>query len=475
MPASRWPTRPALAGVVLANLASCALPPRDRGLGEIQERLAALGMGPIPWMESGAVERRIAERVDSLTVGDLSEAEAVEVALLNNPGLQATLHRLGLAQADWLGAWLLSNPTLQGAVRFPEGMSGTNLEFNLLQNLLGLLQRSQRIDIADERFQQVVLEVCHAALDLKADARRAYFRVKAAAESVEVVDRQLAHAAATRARAEQSLVAGQLGLLQVVPIRLRHEQAKAMAAQRYGALATARASLDQVLGLWGARTRWTIAPSLPSIPTAPLQLDRLEQLAVARRMDLQALFARCRALAQALQLERDWRWLPGFQAGLGPERAVDGTWLVGPAIRFEIPLFDRNQDSIRRLEAQLAIAEHSLTELAVAVRAEVRAGLAGWVTATRVARHQRDVVLPMHREAAAVARDQLERGAVSATELMAVEVAQFAAEHDRVQRTLDYWLARVELERRLGGPLPRHSGRMGWVLSGRGRSDTPPE
>ena len=54
----------------------------------------------------------------TLTVGS-----AVQIALLNNPGLQATLEELGIAQADLAQAGLLTNPKLKAKI-----LSGGALE-----------------------------------------------------------------------------------------------------------------------------------------------------------------------------------------------------------------------------------------------------------------------------------------------------------------------------------------------------------
>ena len=52
---------------------------------------------------------------------DWRVAEAIQVCLLNNPGLQAAFLDIGMARADVVQSGLLSNPSLTALVRFPTG------------------------------------------------------------------------------------------------------------------------------------------------------------------------------------------------------------------------------------------------------------------------------------------------------------------------------------------------------------------
>src|SRR5216684_7450675 len=115
-------------------------------------------------------------------------------------------------------------------------------------------------------------------------------------------------------------------------------------------------------------------------------LDHLESLAIARRLDVAAARQEAQVFAQALQVAKTSRFVGavevGVSRGVGPEAGIR---VIGPTLRLELPLFDRRQGLIRRLEAQLNQSEKRLAALSIDARSEVRAARLALLS-------QRDVV-----------------------------------------------------------------------------------
>src|SRR5688572_8733043 len=92
--------RRALAGMLLALSAGCATLPEDGGFGPVQriaqERLKA----DTAWVRSDTDAVRTNEMVKKLLAPRVTAESAVQIALLNNRGLQATYAELGIAEAD---------------------------------------------------------------------------------------------------------------------------------------------------------------------------------------------------------------------------------------------------------------------------------------------------------------------------------------------------------------------------------------
>ena len=95
-----------------------------------------------------------------LLEGGLTSQEAVQVALLNNRGLQESLFEIGVQRADAVQAGLLSNPSLEALVRFP--VDGGNHEqqrggsFRIVIELWHLPVRKQ---VAESQVERTVLNV----------------------------------------------------------------------------------------------------------------------------------------------------------------------------------------------------------------------------------------------------------------------------------------------------------------------------
>src|SRR5215207_9439443 len=85
---------------------SSASPRRDH-LANVQRAIGERGEYRVHWNRGSPADAEVAASVRQLLAQPLSSDAAVQVALLNNPTLQATYEDVGVAQADLVGAGLL--------------------------------------------------------------------------------------------------------------------------------------------------------------------------------------------------------------------------------------------------------------------------------------------------------------------------------------------------------------------------------
>jgi cobalt-zinc-cadmium efflux system outer membrane protein len=83
--------------------------------GEVRERTGA----EVRWEKEMAVREQTSVIVQRLLRKPLTVSSAVQIALLNNRGLQATFEDVGIAQADVIEAITLPNPSVDFEVQFP--------------------------------------------------------------------------------------------------------------------------------------------------------------------------------------------------------------------------------------------------------------------------------------------------------------------------------------------------------------------
>src|SRR6202171_5607304 len=125
-----------------------------------------------------------AERAKGIVHGllrrSLTADAAVQVALLNNRGLQASYNELALAEADMVQQSLPPNPTF--SIFRIAGNSALEAERQVGGNILALSTLPFRSEIARQRFQEAQLRAAEETLRLAADVRRTYFRAVAANE-----------------------------------------------------------------------------------------------------------------------------------------------------------------------------------------------------------------------------------------------------------------------------------------------------
>jgi cobalt-zinc-cadmium efflux system outer membrane protein len=435
---------------------ACASVSPKGSFDDVSKLVAERGGGPIHWDQGTPADEQVQARVRDLVKGTLTAEGAVEVALLRNQGLVATYEKLGIAQADLVQAGLLRNPSFGARVRFPTSGPGTfiDTEFSLVQDFLDLFTFPLRKRVAAAQLDATKARVGGAVLDLTVQVRQAVVSLQAAQATVEVRKLVLeAQSAAAELRARQRAV-GNVGDLDVFQEQAFFEQSKLDLARVEQQAVEQREQVNRLLGLWGPESAtWKVESRLPDVPEQDPSLDQVESLAIGRRLDLIAIRAEAQALEQAASLAGLTRAVPALQAGVSVARDPEGTRVIGPSLSVELPIFDQGQSRSARLQAEIRQARARQAELAVNVRAEVRALRSRLVTTHRSADQYRTVLLPLREKS--VKESQLRYNAMllGVFQLLQARREQIAAYRDYLDTVRDYWITRAELERATGGSL----------------------
>ncbi len=154
-------------------LSGCASVPRKGGFSDVAQVIEERAGQRVHWSQGTPEDAEVTRAVEALLADELSVGAAVQIALLNNRGLQATYEDLGIAQADLVQAGLLRNPAFFGSVRSSNRSSSeTNTEFGVVQDFLDILIRPARKKFAAAEFEEAKLRVADAVLNLAAEPRR---------------------------------------------------------------------------------------------------------------------------------------------------------------------------------------------------------------------------------------------------------------------------------------------------------------
>ncbi len=443
-------------GVVALSLAlaGCVSLPKDAGLSDVQDAVRE---------RSGLTVKRIgqdgdaeaAERLRVLLGGDVSENEAVEIALLNNRRFQALLEELGIGRADLWQAGLPRNPVLGGEIRFP-GSPSAPFEVFLLQNVIDLIRLPQRRRQAAAEFEHTKLRVADEVLDLVSRVRRAYFTAQAASQAVALRRTVTELAQATVELAIRQHAAGNISDLQLEQEQALLEQAKLEQALGEEDELAERERLTSLMGLWGEHLNWRIGPTLPELPEREADLQGLESRAAVNRLDLALARGEVEVLARALPHSR--LAALDLEVGVHREREPDGKTTTGPALDISLPVFDRGGPARSRAEASLRQAQARLTALAVEIRSEVRAGRQRLLAARNRALYFETVVLPRRARIVAFTQQEYNFMLIGPFQLFAARQDEIDAQRQRIESLRDYWISRADLERTLGGRLTTTDG-----------------
>jgi len=180
----------------------------------------------------------------------------------------------------------------------------------------------------------------------------------------------------------------------------------------------------------------------------------LEESAVARRLDLAAATHEVEAMQFALQLAKRFRFTGFIDVGASGERDTDGSWIVGPTLELEVPIFDRKRGDVMRNRSilDMTIAERDALDLDI--RTEVVAAAERLAESRSRLDTYAQELLPLHR--ALVQEAQLHHNAmlIGVYDLLEAKHAELETRRGAIAARRDYWLARTELERLTDGPLP---------------------
>ena len=445
---SAWWLWSALAATGCASVSP--KPSFDNVSGLVAER----GGPRIHWDQGTPADEQVRARVHDLVMGTLTPDGAVEVALLRNQGLVARYEELGIGQADLVQAGLLRNPTFGARVRFPTSGGVVDTEFSIAQDFLDIFTLPLRKRVATAQLDAAKARVGSAVLELTAQVRQAVVTLQAAQATVEIRKLVLeAQSAAAELRARQRAV-GNVSDLDVIQEQSFFEQSKLDLGRAEERTVQQREEVNRLLGLWGPDSAsWRVESRLPDLPEKDPSLEHVESLAIGRRLDLLAVRAEGQALEQAASLTGVSRVLPALQVGVSTERDAEGTRVTGPELSVELPIFDQGQARAARILAQVRQARARQAELAVNIRAEVRALRNRLDVAHRSAEHYRTVLLPLREKGLKESQLRYNAMLLSVFQLLQARRDQIEAYQAYLDTVRDYWITRAELERASGGSL----------------------
>jgi len=432
----------ALASVIVG----CASAPPHRGSDGVSSLVAARGLPDLKWARGDAA------RLPSPT-GPVSRADALKLAFANNAQVRELYARLGIGSADVVEASRLANPRLGYVDLRPEGGGLSQITRSISLDFTDALLLPSRLRLARAEFQRSQEQVADALLDLSARVDEAWFNAVSARQVAEL--RELA-ATAGDASAEMAKRLYDAGNLSPKAFALEGAAASDQRIAAAHAKADATRARELLAGLMGLSTRdaWQVPARLPAMKELPVDEAALLKMAETQRLDLSAARRDVTNQVDFASMTRHWRWLGDLEGGYERESDTDGSRLRGPALSLRLPLFNQNQSGVMRADAQAEIAQARLSELELKVKNDVARGLDQLASAREIAEAYRTAVLPQRELLVTSTQEEHNFMLVGVFELLQARRSQLDAYQSYVEAVRDYWVARTDLRKSVGGALP---------------------
>ncbi|MCY3005689.1 MAG: TolC family protein [Planctomycetota bacterium] len=228
--------------------------------------------------------------------------------------------------------------------------------------------RPARVKVANREYRRVGEQLVQNGLNLSRDVRLAYAdwvlaneQANLAHEAEEIRDQisNLTH---------ERLKEGEISELETIAAKVDALNAKANLGVQQASIYIAEARLATLIGL--PQLGKALVPGELTLPTPPIQTEEeLVEAALVCRPDLHS--AKW-AVAAATERSRLSRWLWLRLDGVLDVRDGRGYTHTGSGLRFDIPLFNRNQGGILRADWELNAAMHTRDAIADQIIADVR-------------------------------------------------------------------------------------------------------
>jgi outer membrane protein TolC len=283
----------------------------------------------------------------TLLAQPLQQADAVGLALLNSPALQALLARAMADAAQAAQQGRIPNPRL--GLEWSSLLDETEIARRISFGLLDVLTLPQRQDMAARAVQHVQLQLSVDVVEQISLVRQAWVNAVAAQEAAQYAQ-QVQEAAGIGAElARRMQVAGNSSKLQAARQQLWYAQATAQLAQARDEAQSSREALVRALGLDSVQAQALRLPErLPDLPAVPKVYDQAIAQAWQTRLDLRMAQAAWEGAQQARALGQ-WTSRGDVEIGVRSD-LVQGhngsNTRQGLDLGITLPLFD--DGSLRR-------------------------------------------------------------------------------------------------------------------------------
>ncbi len=397
------------------------------------------------------------EAVDKLLSQPITAESAVRIALLNNPGLHASMATLGISDADRVQAGTLPNPHFSIG-RFIEG-DAVEIERILKFNIVGLLTMPWRAKWQGQQHELAKLQAAQEVIKLAAETRKAWINAVAAQQTaVYMADVKLAAEAGGELARRMARV-GNWSRLEQAREQVFLADAVTQLSRSQQAAFSEREKLIRLMGLWGQQTQFKLLDRLPDVPKAPQEINNIEERALRDRLDVRSTVAESGYVANSLGLVKASGFVNALDIGYSRSTTFDNgtgekSTRKGWELEFPIPVFDWGGANNARAQSVYMQSVARVRQTAINARSEAREAYHGYRTAYDAAVHYRDEVVPLRKFISDEVLLRYNGMLLSVFDLLGDMRTQIMAVSGAIDAQRDFWLADADLQTTLTGTSP---------------------
>lgn len=439
----------ALSALGLVVLTGCASVSLDQNISRVNDEAGSFTEGKLALARTQADRDQRAQAAQNLLAQPLGQTQAVQLALVNSPSLQALLAQGWTESANAAQAGRIANPIFS----FERMTAGPELELAraLSFGILDLLTLPSRYGIANQIVEQSQLRLSSEVVDHVTRVRQAWVRAVVAQQSLQYAKQVYASAEAGAELAKRMQAVGNFNRI----TRAREQAFYADAATRLSTaqhqVTASREELVRLLGLDEGQAQALKLPErLPDLPKQPLDPQAIGSQATRARLDIRLAQATLDVAAKAqglnmvtsfTDIELTGRRNTTFDNAEGTRSSARG-WEI--AVR--LPIFDWGGMQRSSMNARTLAAANQLEATVRSAGSNLRESYSAYRTAYDVARHYRDEIVPLRKVISEENQLRYNGMLISTFELLADARDQVGAVVAAMDAQQQFWLADAALQ-----------------------------
>lgn len=373
----------------------------------------------------------------------LSEDTAVQIALWHNAAFQETLVDLDISRADLVNAGLLTNPDLM----YSFGVHEKPYKYAISLPIEAIWLRPLRVDIKKQEASSVRYRLTQSGLNLIRDVRQSYAKVVLAEDKLHILKSSSVLRNNIYELVQKKFSAGDATRQDVTRAQLEALQAKKSAELAEYDLEHAKVHLLHLLGREKPVNDVVLTSQV--IPEcSPLAPQYLLDKFVNDRPDVLAAIEDINASKSKARLSKiDWF---NFMAIADATSGSDSGHKMGPALKFPVPIFNRNQGGSSKATSEVERSSRHLETVRQQASFDIQSGYLLYSRSCDDWKAQTQEVMPLVEEHIALVEKSFFEGDISY--LSSLEAQRQKLDQQIRMATLksdlvSHW---VELERSLG-------------------------
>ncbi len=458
----------AVSGALL--LSGCASVDINQSIARVNQEVNSVTSGKLALAQTDRERDDLQSAATAILAKPLGAEQAVQLALVNSPSMQALLAQSWADGAGAAQSGRLPNPllTLDRIV----SPSSIDLGRMLGIGLLDILTLPQRNRASLGRIEQLQLQLTSDVVERAMRVRQAWVNAVAAQQSLSYAKQVSDSAEASAELARRMLEVGNFNKLQRARQQAFYADATAQWANAAHVATASREALVRLLGLTDAQARQLQLPErLPDIPATPRAPDEVSATASRGRLDVRSAQAalNATAAAQGLNALASFTDIELSVVHNTAKDRIDGqrTQSRGVEIALTLPIFDWGDLKRNAMNAQMLAATQRVEAAVRAAGSSLRESYSVYRTTYDIAKHYRDEIVPLRKLIADENVLRYNGMIIGVFELLADSRDQIASVIAAINAQQQFWLADAALQSAiLGKPVMTQSTGMTPTSSG---------